>query len=474
LKVLLGRVGYVCVGTTDPVEAIGKALNEQFDLMILDYLMQPLHGDEVVEEIRKFNGELYILLLTGHKDLAPPMETIKRLEIQGYCEKSDRFDQLLLLVESGIKSIEQMRTIKKFQEGLNRILQAVPKIYQLQPISSILEEILLQIMPLVNSEDAFILVDDITRENESNQSIYRGIGKYHTDVGDFIELLDPSMIESIGNARMSKRTVDIGRGVIFPLVNEFHKSMGVIYVEGSDIESGQKLLEIYAGQAASSINNAFLHSLVNIKNDELNRTYDQLRERYMDTIEALRMVVDAKDVYTRGHSDRVSYYAVKIGEMLGLSKEELEILRISGIFHDVGKISTANDILLKREALSAVEFEEIKKHPIKGAMILSAVSMFKEVVPVVKCHHERIDGMGYPEGLRGNEIPLLARIIAAADAFDAMMSDRTYRSKLNFSEAKSQLIQGAGTQFDAEIVNTFLKVLDNYDEICKEVAATFE
>ena len=135
-------------------------------------------------------------------------------------------------MESGIKSIEQMRTIKKFQEGLNRILQAVPKIYQLQPISSILEEILLQIMPLVNSEDAFILVDDITRENESNQSIYRGIGKYHTDVGDFIELLDPSMIESIGNARMSKRTVDIGRGVIFPLVNEFHKSMGVIYVEG--------------------------------------------------------------------------------------------------------------------------------------------------------------------------------------------------------------------------------------------------
>ena len=178
----------------------------------------------------------------------------------------------------------------------------------------------------------------------------------------------------------------------------------------------------------------------------------------MDTIEALRMVVDAKDVYTRGHSDRVSYYAVKIGEMLGLSKEELEILRISGIFHDVGKISTANDILLKREALSAVEFEEIKKHPIKGAMILSAVSMFKEVVPVVKCHHERIDGMGYPEGLKGNEIPLLARIIAAADAFDAMMSDRTYRSKLNFSEAKNQLIQERNP-IDAEIINIFLKVL---------------
>ncbi len=474
LSVLLNRSGYDCVGITDPVEAVNKVLNEKFDLMILDYLMQPLHGDEVVEEIRKYNKELYILLLTGHKDLAPPIETIKRLEIQGYCEKSDRFDQLLLLVESGIKSIEQMRMIKKFQEGLNRILQAVPKIYQLQPISSILEEILSQIMPFVNSEDAFILVDDITREYDNNKSIYKGIGKYHTGIKSFMEMLNASMIESIGNARMTKKPIDTGNGFIFPLINEYSKSMGVIYVEGKDVESGLRLLEIYTGQAASSINNAFLHSLVNIKNDELNKTYDQLRERYMDTIEALRMVVDAKDVYTRGHSDRVSYFAVKIGDAMGLSRKEQEILRISGFFHDVGKISTANDILLKKEALSRAEFEEIKKHPIKGARILSAVSMFREVVPVVKCHHERIDGRGYPEGLKGDSIPVLARIVAVADAFDAMMSDRTYRTKLDFNEAKNQLIGGSGSQFDEEVVNAFLEILKDYSIMTREIAATFD
>src|SRR5690554_327784 len=148
--------------------------------MILDYLMHPIHGDKVVERIRKFNKELYILLLTGHKDIAPPINTLRNLEIQAYCEKSDSFDQLILLIESGIKSVSQMRTIKRFQEGLNNILQSVPKIYQLQPIGNILEDILTEILPLVNSKDAFILVDDMTNtiEEENRSSIFKGIGRY--------------------------------------------------------------------------------------------------------------------------------------------------------------------------------------------------------------------------------------------------------------------------------------------------------
>ncbi len=448
--------------------------NEKFDLLILDYLMYPIHGDKVVEKIREFNTDLYILLLTGHKDLAPPLETIKALDIQGYCEKGDRFDQLLLLVESGIKSISQMRTIKKFQDGLNKILQAVPKIYQLQPIGNILEEILSEILPLVNGEAAFILVDDVTRINiGSHSSIFKGIGKYKGQVEDLMVMLDPELMEYIGKARINKKAVKLEKQVFIPLINEFQQDIGIIYVEGDDLED-IKLLEIYANQAASSINNAFLHSLVNIKNDELNKTYDQLRERYMDTIEALRMVVDAKDIYTRGHSDRVAYFAVKIGKAFQLSESDLELLRISGIFHDVGKIGTSDDILFKSDKLDDKEYSEIKKHPLKGARILSAVSMFKEVVPIVKCHHERIDGKGYPEGLKGEEIPFLARIIAVADAFDAMMSDRHYRSKLKFAEAKNQLIQGAGTQFDKEIIEKFIEQLSDFNQMVKEVAATYE
>lgn len=477
LSVILKRSGYDFTGVVDPLEAVEKVRNEKFDLMILDYLMYPVHGDKVVQMIREFNREIYILLLTGHVDLAPPLETIKALDIQGYCEKSDRFDQLLLLVESGIKSIAQMRTIKKIRDGLNEILQSVPKIYSLQPIDSILEDILLELMPMVDSENAFILVDDITdMSEEGHKSIFKGIGKYRATINDFMEMLNPSLMEHIGYARITKQRVELEDGVIFPLNNEKSQAIGVIYVEGTNRDEGVELLEIYTSQAASSISNAFLYSLVNMKNEELNRTYDQLKLRYMDTIEALRQAVDARDIYTRGHSDRVAYYAMEVGKALELSSEELETLRIGGIFHDIGKIGTADDILLKNDKLSDAELKEIQKHPLKGARILSAVSMFKDVVPVVKCHHERIDGTGYPEGLSGESIPLLARIISVADAFDAMMSDRIYRSRLNIDQARQQLLNGAGTQFDAYIVSVFINIIDRMTEegMLTEAAASFE
>lgn len=479
LSVLLKRSGYFYQGVTDPIEAIEKIRNEHFDLMILDYLMSPIHGDEVVKRIREFDKELYILLLTGHKDLAPPLETIKELDIQGYCEKSDRFDQMQLLVESGVKSISMMNTIKRFRDGLNSILKAVPKIYQLQPIGNILEDILAELLPLLSSENAFILVDNIADVLDSKKSIFKGIGKYKTEIYDFMPMLDSEMLESIGKAKISKQVIKMSTGVILPLINEFNESIGVIYVENtsnsfSEISEGYKLLEIYAVQAASSINNAFLHSLVNMKNEELNRTYDQLRIRYLDTIEALRLVVDAKDVYTRGHSDRVSYYCVLIGKAFGLNEEDLETLRVSGLFHDVGKMGIADDILFKSEKLSSKEYDEIKKHPMKGARILSVISMFNNVVPIVKCHHERIDGRGYPDGLKGEEIPFLARIVSVADAFDAMMSDRHYRSKLDLGAAIGQLTGGAGTQFDARVVEKFVAMLVNYSEMEKEVACTYE
>ena len=129
LKVFLNKAGYGFVGVTDPMEAIERVKVEHFDLMLLDFIMTPVHGDQVVEAIRKFNKDLYILLLTGHKDLAPPLETIRRLDIQGYCEKSDKFDQLLLLVESGIKAVSQMNLIRKINIELKDTYDKLEKAY---------------------------------------------------------------------------------------------------------------------------------------------------------------------------------------------------------------------------------------------------------------------------------------------------------------------------------------------------------
>ena len=180
LALYMKRAGYSFVGVTNPTEAIELVKKEHFDLMLLDFIMAPIHGDKVVEEVRKFNQELYILLLTGHKDLAPPLETIKRLDIQGYWEKSDKLDQLTLLIESGIKSVSQMNIIKNI-------------------------------------------------------------------------------------------------------------------------------------------------------NEELKDTYEKLENAYMESIGTLRLAVDAKDPYTRGHSDRVSEYSLLIGKKVGLSDEDLETLRIGRI-----------------------------------------------------------------------------------------------------------------------------------------------
>lgn len=129
LSIFLKRSGYDFIGVTNPIDAIEKVKTEHFDLMILDFIMTPIHGDKVVEEIRKFNKDLYILLLTGHKDLAPPLDTIRRLDIQGYCEKSDKFDQLLLLIESGIKSIAQMNQIKHINSELSDTYEKLEQAY---------------------------------------------------------------------------------------------------------------------------------------------------------------------------------------------------------------------------------------------------------------------------------------------------------------------------------------------------------
>ena len=315
LSIFLKRTGYQFVGLTDAAEAIERIKHEHFDLMILDFIMTPLHGDQVVEEIRKFNKELYILLLTGHKDLAPPLETIKKLDIQGYCEKSDKFDQLLLLIESGIKSIAQMREIKNI-------------------------------------------------------------------------------------------------------------------------------------------------------NNELSETYKKLEAAYMESIETLRHTVDAKDTYTRGHSDRVSEFSVLIGQKLGLSEKDIRTLRLGGLFHDIGKIGVPDAILQKDTRLTDDEYSEIKNHPAIGVHILSTASIFNDIIPIVKHHHEKWDGNGYPSKLKGEEIPYLARIASIADSFDAMSSKRSYRDILPIEIIKEEFRKNKGTQFDPKLTDVFLDILENdYDKI---------
>lgn len=296
------RSGYHVDVENNPYTAIERIRTGSYDILLLDFLMAPICGDQVVEEIRKFNKELFIILLTGHKSMAPPVKTIRQLDIQGYYEKNDRFDQLELLVESCVKSIKQMRTIKEYKADLEKA--------------------------------------------------------------------------------------------------------------------------------------------------------------YVQTIETLRHVVESRDKETKGHSERVAILAKALAEEMQLAQDDIETIHIAGLFHDVGKIGIPDSILLKNGSLTKEEFMTIKGHPAEGERIIVSYAPFKNLLKIVRGHHERYDGTGYPDGKAGNDICLGARIIAVADSFDAMMSNRTYRRGLGFDKTMDELVKGKGTQFDPAIVDAFLKLVE--------------
>ena len=180
---------------------------------------------------------------------------------------------------------------------------------------------------------------------------------------------------------------------------------------------------------------------------------------YTGAIRALAMALDARDPYTAGHSERVSVLSVAIGRNLALPADEIEVLRLGALLHDIGKIGIPDDVLRKPGALTAEEFELIRQHPVVGARILRSVPFLSRHLAIVELHHERPDGRGYPLGLRGDDIPLAARIVHVADAYDAMTSARAYRGALPTGEALRELWRCAGTQFHAEIVGALANAL---------------
>ncbi len=296
------RSGYHVDIENDPVTAIDRIREGAYDILMLDFLMTPICGDQVVEEIRKFNTDIFIVLLTGHKSMAPPVKTIRQLDIQGYYEKDDRFDMLELLVESCVKSIRQMRTIREYQK--------------------------------------------------------------------------------------------------------------------------------------------------------------ELENAYMQTIETLRNVVETRDAETKGHSERVSSLGTAIAGELGMDETQVNKIRVAGLFHDIGKIGVPDGILLKNGSLTEEEFRAIKKHPAEGERIMAAYTPFKDMLAIVRSHHERYDGKGYPDGLSGENINMGARVIAVADSFDAMISNRTYRQGLGYERTMDELIRGKNTQFDGQVVEALLRLIE--------------
>ena len=206
-----------------------------------------------------------------------------------------------------------------------------------------------------------------------------------------------------------------------------------------------------------------LTTAFNMMIDSVKAAEAETLSAYLGTIRALALALDARDPYTAGHSERVSAVSLAIGRCLSLDDAQLEVLRLGALLHDIGKIGISDHVLMKPGPLTPEEYEIIKQHPGVGARILRSVPFLEPHIPIVELHHERPDGKGYPHGLRGDEIPLVASIVHVADAFDAMTSARAYRPARATSEGLRELWRCAGAQFDAEVVQALAKALPQID-----------
>jgi putative nucleotidyltransferase with HDIG domain len=224
---------------------------------------------------------------------------------------------------------------------------------------------------------------------------------------------------------------------------------------------GSSPLRIYSKDELGRLTESFneMSALITAQKDELGRYAEDLEDSYVATVKVLAAAIDARDHYTLGHSTRVARLSVELGEKAGLSKEKLEELEIACLFHDVGKIRIPDSILLKEDKLEEQEMAEMRRHPEYGAEILTKAPTLLKYIPVVRHHHEWYDGNGYPDGLRGDEIPLAAAITSLADVFDAMISDRPYRPGLSKEEALRLIQELSGKQFFPDLASIFVKML---------------
>ncbi|MEW6006957.1 MAG: HD-GYP domain-containing protein [bacterium] len=193
--------------------------------------------------------------------------------------------------------------------------------------------------------------------------------------------------------------------------------------------------------------------------EDVGKKVEELEKLYEETISAWANSIDDKTSYTKEHSNKVRRYAEAIGTRLYLSEDEMRTLSVASILHDIGKQDIDPNILNKPGPLTSEEYNLVKTHSAKGASVLRSIDMLKSATGAVHHHHERYDGYGYPSGLKGEEIPYLARILAVADAFDAMTSERPYKPKKSIHEAIIELQDNSGTQFDPEITDAFIHVL---------------
>jgi response regulator RpfG family c-di-GMP phosphodiesterase len=481
----LGMEGYIVRTAEDGSAALTELGNAHYDLVISDLKMPRMGGIELLDAIGEAAPSALTVIMTGFGTVETAIDAMKR-GAYDYILKPFKVDEVIRVVQRGLEKQRLAAENLRLREALSlyKVSEAIAASLSLDEVlATISDTALFELQGdlvstwlddgeggyferqrlLQSSETARgSLRDPTTDMPPSHSSLPSGVspGREHGVIAPkaFIDYYAANS-ELLEQGARAVRFFSSPSGppvvslVSVPLRMKT-RLLGWIAVASFTKqkrfnEGHRKLLSIVGSRAAAAIENA--------------RLYEDLRATFRQTIEGLARAIDKMDRYTAGHSERVAMYATYLAVRLGLSPEVVEVVRQSALMHDIGKIGCAMN-LNKPGKLTQDEYEVFKRHPAYGKDILDPIRFLHPLVPGVHLHHERWDGRGYPLGLRGEGVPLIARIISVADTYDAMTSDRAYRRALPHEVAVGEIHRCSGSQFDPEVSHTFASGLDEFRE----------
>lgn len=441
--------GYAVTTVENGRIALTALQQDRFDIVLTDLQMPEMSGLQLLEYLRQHYPDTDSIAFTAYATVDTARDALK-LGAFDYLTKPVSVEDL----ERTVRKCVELRAIRKEKERLSELVA----MYEFsQTIASSLDTDT-QIGQIIK-----LLVQRFAPRTVSLSLVYRDgpslvlLGKHEVtptalsvDLVAGSERTDQTLIEAhaalVGASSSDERAGALAETVL--RTND--RPVGVLRLtrRPEQPEFGtdeRRLLAVFASQIAASLDNA--------------RLYEQLKEQHLQTVTALANAIEARDPYTRGHSEQVMRYAVRMMEVLGATPDKVELMRYAGLLHDIGKIGIRDHVLLKAGSLSDEEYIAMKGHPVIGASIVEGIRSLREALPIIRSHHERIDGRGYPEGLLGDAISLEARVLAVADAFEAMTSDRAYRKGMPVEIALQTLVNGRGVQWDAGLVDTFVTLI---------------
>ncbi|KPK44005.1 MAG: hypothetical protein AMK74_05850 [Nitrospira bacterium SM23_35] len=456
---ILTNVGYDVTISSDGHEGIRLLSEETFSLLLTDIRMPDISGLEVIQQVRNHNKEMPIIIITGHGTLDVAIKALK-LGAQGFLLKPFTTTDLRSSVADALEK--------------TRLLSDNIRMRALMPLFEVSKEIISE----TDTKKLLTLIVEIAvRETRADRACL-----FLTDeqTGKIVLEADYGFLPAHGAEfrkkhleklasllTIEKKPVLIVPGL--PIPEGFEempgtgelssiympltvrgKVIGMLFLSGPGTEHpfslpDVELVSVLSGQAAAAIENA--------------RLYEKLEHSYLSTIVTLSGIAESKDFYTDKHMKDIAEYSVDIAQKLGLPEADVENIRMAALLHDLGKVTVPDNILKKPGRLSEEEMEIIRKHPAHGAKMIESIEPMKDARDIIRHHHEYYDGSGYPDGLKGEAIPLGARIIAVADAFDAMTTNRPYRKALPMDKVVKELRDFSGIQFDPEIVEILIAIL---------------